>query len=116
MSRFDKSRDAKLKKLAECRPFVAASLCEVKRKCGRENCKCMRGEPHTAHVLTCKVAGKTKTVHVPKALVKEVKAWVEEHKRIKRLTREISSLSFKIIRNHVPASRAADEAKRKYRI
>ena len=115
MSRFEKRREAKLKQLAECKPLVAASLCKVNRRCGNPNCKCARGEFHTAHVLTYKVKGKTRTVHVPKDMVEEVRQWVEEHKRIKRLVREISNNSLAIIHRHVPASRAAARGKKKSR-
>ena len=93
MSRFDVRRSARLKELAACGPFVAASLCEVKRRCGNPKCKCARGLPHKAHVLTRKARGKTRTIHVPKGLVAEVRAWVKEYARVKRLVREVSEAS-----------------------
>jgi len=116
MSRFEDLRNAKLKQLAECKPFVAASLCLVRRRCGNPNCKCARGEPHQAHVLTLKTKGKTQTLHVPIALLEDVQAWVKEHKRIKKLLREISNLGLNIIRRHVPASRAEKRSKKKFRL
>jgi hypothetical protein len=112
MSRLEKLRAAKLKQLAACKPFVAASLCEVERKCGKANCKCARGEPHRAHVLTYKVKGKTKSVYVPKDRVEEVREWVNEHKRIRTLIREVSNASLEVLKRHVPASRAAARGKR----
>ena len=107
MSRFHQRRTAKLNQLGEVRPFVAASLCRVKRRCGQPNCKCAHGEPHYAHVLTYKVNNKTKSVHVPKDMVDEVQQWVAEHKRIKKLLQEISTLSLTILRQYTPAKRAA---------
>ena len=115
MSRFEKRREAKLKQLAQCKPLVAAALCKVNRRCGNPNCKCARGEFHSAHVLTYKVKGKTKVVHVPKEMVEEVRRWVQEHKRVKRLVREISNNSLAIVHSHVPASRAAARAQRRFR-
>jgi len=115
MSRFEQRREAKLKQLAHCRPLVAASLCKVNRRCGNPNCKCARGEFHTAHVLTYKVKGKTRTVHVPKDMVEEVRQWVKEHKRVKRVIGEISKTSLAIIHRHVPASRAAARGKKQSR-
>jgi hypothetical protein len=113
MSRLEKRRQAKLKQLARCKPLVAASLCKVNRRCGNPNCKCARGEFHTAHVLTYKVKGKTRTVHVPKDMVEEVTGWVQEHKRVKQLIREISNNSLAIIHRHVPTSRAAARGKKR---
>lgn len=107
MSRFESRRDAKLKQLAQAKPFVAASLCHVKRRCGHPGCKCAHGHPHTAWVLTYKDDGKTVTVHVPKDLLEEVKQWVKEYHRVKALIRQVSHHSVTIIRHHVPASRAA---------
>ena len=105
-SRFHTRRAAKLKQLAQAGPFVAASLNKVKRQCGKPHCRCSRGQPHEAYTRTYKVQGKTKTVHVPKELVEEVKQWVQEYKRIKKLIREVSNNSLAIIRRHGPASRA----------
>jgi len=107
MSRFDVRRSAKLKQLRTAGPLVAASLCRVAAKCGNPNCKCARGERHEAHRLTYKVKGKTTTVHVPKDMVKEVREWVKEHKRVKKLIAEISYNSLQIIRGHGKAQRAA---------
>ncbi len=106
MSRFETRRAAKLKELAACRPFVAASLCQVNRRCGKPGCRCARGQPHRAHVLTYKVKGKTRAVHVPKDLLSEVQEWVKEYKRIKALIRQVSCHSLAILHHHVPASRA----------
>lgn len=112
-SRFEKRREAKLREVSRWKPLVAASLCRVKRRCGNRNCRCARGEFHKAHVLTYKVKGKTKVVHVPKDMVEEVRGWVKEHKRVKKLIREISKNSLAIIHRHVPASRAAARARRR---
>ena len=111
MSRFHQRRTALLKQLAAAKPFVAASLCAVNRRCGNHKCKCAHGEPHTAHALTFKVRGTTKTIHVPKDLVPEVQQWVNEHKRIKKLIQAISSNSVAIVQRHVKASRAAARGK-----
>jgi len=112
MDRFEQRREAKLKELRRCKPLVAGSLCKVKRRCGNPNCKCAKGEPHEAHVLSFKVKGKTKTVHVPKDQVEEVRQWVQENKRIKRLMQEISKLGVTMIQRHVPTRRAAEKGKK----
>jgi len=107
MSRFDVRRTAKLKELAGCGPFVAASLCEVKRRCGNPRCRCAHGQPHKAYVLTRKVRGKTRTLHVPKGLLGEVRTWVTEYARVKRLLREVSEASLAILHHHGLVRRAA---------
>jgi len=114
MSRFETLRAAKLKQLAALGPFVAASFCRVNRRCGNPGCKCAKGQPHHAVVLTYKVRSKTRVVHVPKDLVEEVHQWVKEHQRLKRLAREISNSSLAIIHCHVPARRAAARGRKRF--
>ena len=100
-------RDAKLRRLSEVKPFVQGSLYKRTVKCGNPNCRCAKGDRHESYVLTRKVGGKTKATHVPRDLVEEATAWATEHKRIKKLMKEISDLSEEIIRIHVKTSRAA---------
>ncbi len=114
MSRFHSRRDSKLKELAQSKPFVAASLCKVKRRCGHPNCKCAKGQPHEAYLLCFKAEGnKSRSVHVPKDLVPEVQEWVDEYKRIKKLTKEVSYNSIQIVRHHVRTERAAAKTRRR---
>jgi len=100
-------REALLKKLAEVGPFVQGSFCRRAIKCGKPGCRCASGEPHEAYVLTRKVRGKTVTTHVPRDLRKEVESWAQQYKQLKQLIKQISDLSERIIRIHVPTSRAA---------
>lgn len=99
-------RDAKLKELARTGPVVQGSLSRIGVKCGNPNCKCARGEKHVSHILTRKFSGKTVSVYVPMDMVETVRKWVNEHRRVKQLLREVSKLNEQIIRAHVPTRRA----------
>ena len=78
-------RDARLKRLTpQCVP-LGASL-------GRQR----GGGCH----LTVKEDGKTRTVYVPAELTEEVQASLREHRRIKKLLREITRLELARIRLH----------------
>jgi hypothetical protein len=99
-------RDAKLKQLAAAKPMIEGSLCRVGTRCGNPNCKCARGQKHTAHILTRKVRGKTKTNYVPVGMLEEVQAWVKEYRRVKQLIKQVSALNEQLLRAHVPTSRA----------
>jgi hypothetical protein len=78
-------RDARVKQLIAQRPPLAASL-------GRQ----AGGGWH----VTLKHAGKTRTVYVPQDLKEEVAASIQEHRRLKRLLREITQLQLALIRLH----------------
>jgi hypothetical protein len=107
MSRFDTRREAKLRQLREVGPLVAASLCRRAVRCGNPQCRCASGAKHTSWCLTFKRQGKTRTVHVPRDLVEEVRTWVKEYQRAKQLVGQISEQSLQIIRRYVGAQRAA---------
>lgn len=94
---------ARVKKLKATRPVLAASLVVIRKQCGRPGCRCQRGQKHPGNYLTFKEKGKTRTVYVPLDLIEEVKAWIEEHRRLKRLTQEISQLAIAQVRTHVKA-------------
>lgn len=93
-------RQEKLAELGQDRPFVAGSLNRVEHKD-------KQGRTTVYYLLTSKEAGKTKSVYVPKDMVREVKAWIAHHRRLKKLMGEVSELSVAIIRNHIPEKRAA---------
>jgi cell fate (sporulation/competence/biofilm development) regulator YlbF (YheA/YmcA/DUF963 family) len=55
---------------------------------------------HSAHHLTYKDHGKTRTVYVPVDLVAEVQSWVAEHQRLKALLAEINQLTLALVKTH----------------
>ncbi len=78
-------RDARVKQLVPRCPPLAASL-GTQRGGGRQ--------------VTLKHRGRTRTVYVPRELTDEVEAWVQEHRRLKRLLKEITTLQLELIRLH----------------
>lgn len=78
-------RDARVKDLVPRCPPLAASL-GTQRGGGCQ--------------LTLKRRGKTRTVYVPKDLKDEVEAWVQEHRRLKGLLQEITTLQLALIQLH----------------
>ena len=95
--------DSRLKKLAPTRPVLAASFVQYRHFCGQPSCHCRHGGPkHLSQHLTFKEPGqKTRSVYVPKDLVKDVRSWIEEHRRLKRLLQEIQQLTLALVRTHV---------------
>ena len=90
----------KLEELGQDRPLVAGSLNRVERRDSR-------GRTTAYYLLTFKESAKTRSVYVPKDLVKEVQSWIRHHRRVKQVLSEISTLSIAIIQGHVPEKRAA---------
>ncbi len=97
--------NSRLRKLATRQPAVAASLVRITKLCGDRSCHCYRGHKHVAYRLTYKVRGQSRAVHVPFDLLEEVRSWVEEHRRLKRLLQEISQLTLALVRGHAQAQK-----------
>lgn len=105
MKSIERRRQEKLALLGQDRPLIAGSLNRVQRK---EK----QGRTTTYYLLTFKEEGKTRSVYVPKDMVKEVRTWIRNYHRIKNLLADISTLSIGIIQNHVPEKRAAAAKRR----
>jgi hypothetical protein len=100
--------EARRRELGQGGISIGGSLVRTLRKCGRENCRCAQDPEarHAAHVLTSKVRRKTKVVYVPVDIVEEVRLWVQERRRIRRLLAEMDALAERLVRSHAGASRA----------
>ena len=102
----EKRRDAKLEQLAAVGPILQGSLAEIGVTCGNPNCRCARGRKHRSHILKRQVRGKTQSLYVPVDMVAEARKWVDEHRRVQRLLKEISELNRSILKAYVPTKRA----------
>lgn len=100
MKSLETRRQEKLAALGQDRPVLAGSLNRVERKDAK-------GRTTVYHLLTFKEAGKTRSVYVPKDLVKEAERWIRNYQRIKKLLAEASELSMAILQKYGPEKRAA---------
>lgn len=73
-----------LRRLQRSEPLVRGSFYLLRRKCGKPNCRCARGELHPAYVLTRSEAGKDRLYPVPKAERAEVRKRAAEYRRYQR--------------------------------
>lgn len=106
MDTLEKRRQTKLQSLAQPGPLLAGSLNKVERRD-------KQGNVSVYYLLTFKEQGKTRSVYVPKAMLKEVQRWIRNHRALKKKLEEISRLSVSIIQRHVPEKRAGAAEKRK---
>jgi hypothetical protein len=53
---------------------LRGTLTTFRRRCGKPTCRCATGEPHESPALTFTEAGRTKTITLSAAEVKEVAA------------------------------------------
>ena len=73
-----------LRRLQRSELMVQGSFYLLRRKCGKPNCRCARGELHPAYVLTRSQAGKDRLYPVPKEQQAEVRRRAAEYRRYQR--------------------------------
>jgi hypothetical protein len=106
-----------LRQLRQAGPLVEGSIAMVPRKCGSKSCPCAEGAvKHQAMILCKKVAGRSVALYVPKELWSQVRAWNLEHKKIKRVLKELSQINEQIIRNHVGDERSAARVRKSLKV
>ncbi len=85
-------------KIASLDPWIEGTFVSTSRRCGKKNCACHQGgAKHPVLYLTWKEDGKTHSLYVPKKWEMEVKAWVENYKKLKALIREVTLLQRQVI-------------------
>ena len=67
-------------------------------KCGKPNCRCTRGYPHSFLVVTYKEEGKTKTVYVNKNRQAEALLLSKNYKECKKLIKQLTKVNLQILR------------------
>jgi hypothetical protein len=67
--------------------------------CGKPNCRCRRGFPHTYLCVTYKEKGKTKTIYVNKAMEGEALLLARNYKQHKVLLKELTRVNLEILKS-----------------
>jgi hypothetical protein len=96
-ARYRELQSKTLREIGKVGPFVEGSLCEFKRG----------GRKSSSWHLTFKVKNKTRTVYVPVEMVKEVRQWTRQYRRLKQLIRKETKQSLAVIHRHAAGRRAA---------
>jgi hypothetical protein len=96
-----------LGRIHEIGPFLMASLTVTKKRCANPSCRCAQEGPiHEVALLTWKENQKTHTMYIRIDDRKEVKRWVAEGKRLKRLIKAMSETQRKTLKNRTGRKRS----------
>jgi hypothetical protein len=69
---------------AERDTIVKGTVYEQKRKCGKPNCRCAKGEPHISMVLSCSEEGRTKLRMIPEGHLKDLQLLTQRYQRFRQ--------------------------------
>ena len=87
-------RDRLAAALPQAGAFLAGSLTEQRRRCGKEGCRCARGELHGPYAYLS-VAGRM--VYVPAVLAGAVRSRLEVTRRLQAALEEISAINVELL-------------------
>lgn len=73
-------------------PFSRGYLQEVRRVCGKPNCRCTRGAKHRALQLLYREGGRTRQIYVPVAWEARVREWVNNYRTLRQVMKEVADL------------------------
>lgn len=99
MSPHERQVRSRLRQLLGRNPGLLRGTLSVRAiKCGKTNCKCTRGERHTARVLVASLDGRLKQLYVPAALEPTVREWTARHQEIRELLEELSQIHWEKVK------------------
>lgn len=84
---------ARLAQMVHDKDIVLGSLVEMKRKCGKPNCKCVDGKKHVSLYLSCRYKGKRKMICLPKKAEKRAREAYERYRTMQRMMDVVSTAS-----------------------
>lgn len=97
MSGKERAVRSKVTKLIHDYPFIEGGIVKMARVCGKDGCKCTKGEKHVSWYLATRHEKKRKMIYIPAEMEKEVKDWGKVYKEIRKLMKDISSNYLKIL-------------------
>jgi hypothetical protein len=94
---------ARRRRLARSLPdvegLISGSVVEQGRRCGKEGCRCARGELHGpyTYVVLPRDGGRTPTVYVPASAAEAVRAGATVSTRVRQVLEEISAINIELL-------------------
>src|SRR5208283_2891566 len=102
LSAAERSFRSRVAQLASGQWLLRGTLSERAGKCGKPNCRCLRGELHHSLYLVQSQAGKPRQICIPKAWQERVRQAVGDYHRMQELIEEVSELEWKRLQERKP--------------
>ena len=98
MSAAERRVRSQLAQLLSQRGVIRGTLLVRRRRCGKVNCRCARGDGHESLFLVISENGRTRQLFVPKDWESRVRLWVEDYHRARVLLEEVSRVYWDKVR------------------
>jgi hypothetical protein len=85
--------------LPEVEALLRGSLVDQQRRCGKEGCRCTRGQLHGpyTYLATSRVRGRSRLLYVPAALGELVRRRVDQTARLEAVLAEIAAINAELL-------------------
>ena len=99
MTAAERHARSQLAQVISQRGVIRGTLLVRKRKCGKANCRCARGEGHESLFLVVSENGRTRQFFVPKDWESRVQQWVADYHRVRNLLEDVSRIFWDKLRH-----------------
>ena len=88
-----------LERIISLDQVIKGSVIEMKRYCGKKNCRCYRTKaPHKSLFISFRYEGKTRMIPVEKDQVAKIKRRIKDYKELKAAIDELARINAESIR------------------
>ena len=95
-----KEKNKVIEKIHSLDNVIRGSIFEMKRFCGKENCRCARTKiPHKSMFLSFKYQGKTRLVPIKKDQIPQIKRCIKDYKQLKAAIDELARVNAELLRS-----------------
>src|SRR5512136_2564632 len=84
--------------LMDRRPMIKGTVYEQRRKCGKPNCSCTSGAPHSSMILSRSDQGRTKLMTIPSGHLKDFQVLTEHYQRFRRARARLGQIYKEMIK------------------
>ena len=87
------------RRIPDLEAVVAGSLQDQRRRCGKEGCRCTRGELHGPYLyLSMRVGRRSRMLYVPAELAEQVRQGVSTSTEVQAALAEISAINLELLK------------------
>jgi Family of unknown function (DUF6788) len=94
----ERDRRSQLAQLAHGAGLLRGTLAIRERVCGKPNCRCTKGQKHVSLYLVASYEGRVRQLFVPKDWEPQVRRWVQQYQKARKLLEEVSLLYWDKVR------------------
>ncbi len=98
--RLKKEKLKVIQKIHSLDNVIRGSIIEMKRLCGKENCRCAKTKiPHKSMFLSFKYEGKTQMIPIKKNQIPQLKLRIKDYKELKAAIDELARINAELLRS-----------------